>query len=678
MFLINSAVCLFSLIGYVFLPYINGPCALQASYNTGIYKTNPVNVYNNIVNVPYSFKIDGKDVNGLYQHAINHTDVEYINKRHIDNNITSSCKTVQSCIDSISAAIYEKLFYILKHEKNRQKCFSFHGLFNNIIWSTRSSFSNWFQVRINPNSEGKIIVIENISNPADSIKMFMYVHHYQSWKNGYDSDMFKSLEQSIIKQFHFHNICNTERILAYFVVFGSFVFVFLKRLLFYLFASIVNTGAGSANHQIQSNFDYEKRKNAIPLKSAMQSMQYNIITVLKFVASLLLLFSHSYAFTGNFASEPINKNFRFKHSIANMMLCVQLTLSGFLCQESSCRKIMTNSDFNRGNCCNVVGISLKIFINRCGNLIKQHIMSVLVCLFVVCFIACLTSSDEQCIGRDINFQRDLFSYLYANIFEHPVWAIFPKTLLMPAQTLGSIFSENAINDSLWTIPHQIFCYVMIFFVDTLSCYQKSSLRFESLFILYTSFYVLRAIQFVDNGELDYNIIPKGNMEWYGHHGRYAIYSDFLCGALLHHAFRFNDMHYAFKLSKLAVLNLSLSFAPLLAIPWFLHHGSLFAVFYSPLVSLFTIMVSQSVFIDSKNNVFAMIDEPILKSSNIMYFFGTPIQKSLYHFFSIQNIFLVFILTACICVALHNVWGRTVICISLITRSCSNSIKTKIS
>ena len=100
--------------------------------------------------------------------------------------------------------------------------------------------------------------------------------------------------------------------------------------------------------------------------------------------------------------------------------------------------------------------------------------------------------------------------------------------------------------------------------------------------------------------------------------------------------------------------------------------------YSPLVSLFTIMVSQSVFIDSKNNVFAMIDEPILKSSNIMYSFGTPIQKSLYYFFSIQNTFLVFILTACICVALHNVWGRTVICISLITRSCSNSIKTKIS
>ena len=30
------------------------------------------------------------------------------------------------------------------------------------------------------------MIIENISNLDESIKMFMYVHHRESWENGYE------------------------------------------------------------------------------------------------------------------------------------------------------------------------------------------------------------------------------------------------------------------------------------------------------------------------------------------------------------------------------------------------------------------------------------------------------------------------------------------------------------
>ena len=89
---VSYSLCffLFSILGYLFLPYIDGPCAIHAPYNIGIY-ANDHSVEGHqgiIINAPYRFEMDGELVNGVYQHTINELDIEYINRSNIDKNIS--------------------------------------------------------------------------------------------------------------------------------------------------------------------------------------------------------------------------------------------------------------------------------------------------------------------------------------------------------------------------------------------------------------------------------------------------------------------------------------------------------------------------------------------------------------------------------------------------------------
>jgi hypothetical protein len=257
-------------------------------------------------------------------------------------------------------------------------------------------------------------------------------------------------------------------------------------------------------------------------------------------------------------------------------------------------------------------------------------------------------------AKDDSFRADYLSYLYSNIFVHPFFALFPKPMTMPTQVIGLVFQGNAINDSLWTIPHQIFCYAMIFFVDILS-FGNNTVKLEVLIFLYTSFYVLGAIQFIGYSPLDNDIlIPKSNNGWYGHEGRCAMYSDFLYGALLYNVVVKSSIMLS---TKCLSLNFLVSFMPLVVIPWALNNIDFFAILYSPILPLFALAISQALLTKKKKNmIFMHINKPILKSCNTIYFFGAPIQKVLYYYCDIQSVFMIFILTTIICIVIHNI-GR---------------------
>lgn len=685
---VSYSLCFFSfsILGYLFLPYIDGPCAINAPYNIGIY-ANEHSVEGHqgiIINTPYRFEMDGEVVNGFYQHTINKLDIEYINRSNIDKNISLMCKSIHVCINLIGGRIYEKLYYVLKYEKRRQQCYSAYGILKNMMWSTRSSISTWSKIQFNKKSKHKLMIIENVSNLDESIKMFMYVHDRDSWENGYEESRCVGMKQVMVQQVEFHNVISYERIFSWSVVACAFLFTFLKKIINYIF----NTFMVLVNEN-NNNGDET-------LSNTVHFINFNGITMVKFIASLILLLSHSYAFTNNNNREPLKRNFRFRHSIANMMLCVQLCLSGFLCQNSSARILVKNSPItqeDKKNCIianysnvDIWSSSVFIFVNRCGRLLKQHVLCVVTCTLVIYVVTCLTLTKDEndlttCTTSDIKFQRSFLAYFYSNVFEHPLFAIFPKPLLMPTQTLGDFFQGNAINDSLWTIPHQIFCYMMFFFVDTLSYFNHSSgMKFETLIFLYTSFFALRAVQFTDDGQLNHGMIPKGNTEWYGHHGRFAIYSDFLLGGLLYHIF--HRIHKITLQCQLQIydLNLYLSLTPLLIIPWFLRHSAMFAIFYSPLISVFVVMISQNIKFDNKNQLFALLDKHVLQSSNMIYFFGAPLQKALFYYMNIDSVTMVFVITSIVCIVLHNLiffWRGCCNFVSLNTKKINlSSLKIK--
>ena len=136
------------LAGYVFYKYIDGPCALQASYNIGIYEQKYTDETKRIINTPYSFQIDGNFVDGLYGHIINNSDIEYIDSSNIRQHLSGSCKGVHACVNTVSNRLHEKLQYVLKYEKQRRQCRTLYGIVNNMAWSFRSSIKSWVKVRI--------------------------------------------------------------------------------------------------------------------------------------------------------------------------------------------------------------------------------------------------------------------------------------------------------------------------------------------------------------------------------------------------------------------------------------------------------------------------------------------------------------------------------------------------
>ena len=79
--------------------------------------------------------------------------------------------------------------------------------------------------------------------------------------------------------------------------------------------------------------------------------------------------------------------------------------------------------------------------------------------------------------------------------------------------------------------------------------------------------------------------------------------------------------------------------------------------------------------DNKNQLFALLDKHILQSSNIIYFFGAPLQKILFYYMNIDSVSMVFVITSIICIVLHNLtffWLGYCNFISLNTKKINSS------
>ena len=83
------------------------------------------------------------------------------------------------------------------------------------------------------------MIIENVSNLDESIKMFMYVHHNESWINEYKESISVNIKRAILQQVKFHNIISHERIFSCCVVACAFLFIFFKKIITYMIFMIM-------------------------------------------------------------------------------------------------------------------------------------------------------------------------------------------------------------------------------------------------------------------------------------------------------------------------------------------------------------------------------------------------------------------------------------------------------
>jgi hypothetical protein len=166
---------------------------------------------------------------------------------------------------------------------------------------------------------------------------------------------------------------------------------------------------------------------------------------------------------------------------------------------------------------------------------------------------------------DIAFQRGFLQYILSSV-EHAMFALLPTTLLPPKASIENVFHPgNAINESLWTIPHHVFCYFLLCIVDIFSGDNRRA-KLQFLITLYTMFYAMRATQ-ISNSVL--NSKEGGWDDMAGHHRRFALYTDFILGGICRYVMKNVNVQCT------ANLVWYLSFTPLIMVPWIFRESQLF-------------------------------------------------------------------------------------------------------
>jgi peptidoglycan/LPS O-acetylase OafA/YrhL len=183
-------------------------------------------------------------------------------------------------------------------------------------------------------------------------------------------------------------------------------------------------------------------KNCAPTFGSVFDARNNAFCLSRLVLAILVIYSHCYPL-GGFGQDPLCLVSSGCMTIGT--LCVQLffTLSGFLITRSR-----------------VSATSLSRFLwHRCLRIFPGYWVCLLVT--VLLFLPCLSWVETGDALRAYHFRvSTAITYLPANFF---LWANQP--------TIGVILAHHpfseAINGSLWSLPYEGFCYLVIGALGTL-------------------------------------------------------------------------------------------------------------------------------------------------------------------------------------------------------------------
>jgi hypothetical protein len=581
------------------------------------------------ISIPYSvFNVDSNTtVEESYNHKIDYDFVESINTDKIRAKVTPNCRNTVVCVDKLTKLIQYRLQIVLNDVVRRKKCFSNTGIIKNIFWVFYHRTWCTLSTKGYPQY---MLEIENKNNVSDSIKSFVQINHLRLKSSGVNiTDLEMTLRKTIVEQVDHRYLEDHDRWISFSVlVLGT------------LFAVLYNFARPYCDERqdvfVESNLKLDEANKYI------------------FFAHSFLIFSHSYGFLEQPHLEPVRYHFkrRSMETLGSMTLSVTLFLSGFLCQASSFNKFDAYAKSKNNKLISIqdrIFIGARTFLTRCNRIFASYFNFTIT--FAIVSYLFQSMSNPNGIGfltRDTKTERELV-FLFAGSIENAFFAVFPTPLLEPKKAITGIFAGSEINDSMWTIPHQIFCYFLAFVVDTLS---NSNTKIVLLMTTCFIYYILRIIQVTDDNNIsrEYIFLPK--MKWGGQSRRFTVYANFALGGLWYHLCRLGQVNISYTCS-ISTLFHFMPFAFFIVIPWILGTSILFHIFYPPLLGIFSLYISMGSSKGIGQGGRRAIENIIYKSTKTLYFYGAPIQKILIFFFQVSNPITITLVTIVMCIGLHN-------------------------
>lgn len=183
------------------------------------------------------------------------------------------------------------------------------------------------------------------------------------------------------------------------------------------------------------------------LDQAMSKGKSNNLNLLRFIAALAVIFSHSYPLSLGAANNDFMTAFsNGKLGIGGIAVGVFFLSSGLLVSKSIERKHDTK----------------KYFKARCLRIFPPLIAVVLISVFII---------------GPIFTELSLFDYL----FNPKTYLYLLNALLIPIHSLPGVFTNNiygaVVNGALWTLPLEFICYIALFFCFQLKILNKKSMKY---------------------------------------------------------------------------------------------------------------------------------------------------------------------------------------------------------
>lgn len=186
------------------------------------------------------------------------------------------------------------------------------------------------------------------------------------------------------------------------------------------------------------------------LEEAMNGYNNNLL-VLKFVCSILVVLSHSYAIIGLNSGDILTRITNNELSLGALAVVIFLFLSGLM----NYRSLERNS--------NISFLKKRIFR------IFPELWNVCLLIFVFLGPICSTETIGQYFTNPINY---LFLLNCILIIQHNLSDCFATNPY-----------PNVVNGSLWTLPLEFICYVLLFFVNKIKLLKQEYMKIYNFIIV---------------------------------------------------------------------------------------------------------------------------------------------------------------------------------------------------
>ncbi|MDH6367895.1 MULTISPECIES: acyltransferase [unclassified Breznakia] len=167
------------------------------------------------------------------------------------------------------------------------------------------------------------------------------------------------------------------------------------------------------------------------LEDALNNRKSNNLSIMKLIAAILVIVSHSYTLTGSSQSDVLKTLTNNQESLGGLAVAVFFFSSGLLISRS----IQKNYSFKG------------FFKARVKRIIPSLCIVIVFCTFVM---------------GPILTTLPLFSYI-TNV---QTWKYLLNIVLIPIHSLPGVFINapygSVVNGSLWTLPVEFCCYIIVF------------------------------------------------------------------------------------------------------------------------------------------------------------------------------------------------------------------------